>query len=80
MSIYRVAASGLPEVEISCSGCSGDALTLALAEEGLQSFRVDRRSADGLQWCFQATFKPGALQPPDAGTITRMVTVERISN
>lgn len=62
---YRVAVAGLADVHISCPGCSGDALSLALRELGLCSFKVDRRSQNGRQWFFQATFKASAIEPPE---------------
>lgn len=80
MPTYRVAVAGLADVDVHCPGCSGDALSLALRELGLCSFKVDRRSKDGRQWFFQATFKAGASEPPDAGPVTRLVSVNRIDD
>lgn len=80
MPNYRVAVPGLADVSVSCSGCSGDALSLALTELGLSSFTVDRRSRDGRQWFFQATFKAGAIAPPNSGPTTRLVSVDRIND
>jgi len=80
MPTYRVAVEGLPDVHISCPGCSGDALGLGLKSLGLCSFKVDRRSRDGREWSFQATFKAGSIAPPDAGPVTRLARVDRIND
>lgn len=78
MPTYRVAVAGLEDVQVNVPGCSGDALSLALGPLGLSNFKVDRRSQDGRQWVFQATFKPGGVEPPAAGLVTRLVSVDRI--
>ena len=61
MPTYRVVVAGLEDVQVNVPGCSGDALSLALGPLGLSNFKVDRRSQDGRQWVFQATFKPGGV-------------------
>ena len=61
MPTYRVAAAGLEAMQVNVPGCSGDALSLALGPLGLSDFMVERRSQDGRQWFFQATFKPGGI-------------------
>jgi len=80
MTSYRVNVSGLPEVCLSCPGCSGDALKLAMDELGLESFRVERRSDDGRSWWFQATFKAGAIESPVSGPVTRLASVDRLDD
>jgi hypothetical protein len=78
MPTYCVAASGLVPIRVNVPGCSGDALSFALGPLGLSDFKVERRSPNGRQWFFQATFKPGAIEPMAAGLATRMVSVDRI--
>jgi hypothetical protein len=80
MPSYRVAVEGLSDLHISCHGCSGDALSLALTDLGLCSFKVDRRSQDGRQWFFHATFKAGSIDLPEAGSVTRLARVDRIND
>jgi hypothetical protein len=80
MPTYRVVVGGLEDVQVNVPGCSGDALSLALGPLGLSNFKVDRRSQDGRQWVFQATFKPGGVEPPAAGLVTRLVSVDRIDD
>ena len=53
--LFLISAADFPSKEIECSGCSGDALTLALAGEPVDHWRVSRRSADGKDWFFDVT-------------------------
>jgi hypothetical protein len=55
-------------------------LQLALREQGLDNFRVERRSKDGRQWWFQANFKPGTIDPATTGGLTRLVSVDLIED
>ena len=80
MPVYCVEVPGLPPVSVTCAGCSGDALQLALREQGLDNFRVERRSKDGRQWWFQANFKPGTIDPATHGGLTRLVSVDLIED
>ena len=50
--LFLISAADFPSKEVECSGCSGDALTLALAGEPVDHWRVSRRSADGKDWFF----------------------------
>ena len=78
MPTYCIAAAGLETMQVNVPGCSGDALSQALGPLVLSDFKVERRSQDGRQWFFQATFKPGCLEPQAAGLVTRLVSVHRI--
>lgn len=80
MPVYSIETSGLKTLVQRSTGCSGYALQLALGERGLSSFRVDRRSADGRTWWFQATFQAGALDPACATAVTQPVTVTRLED
>jgi hypothetical protein len=72
MPVYSVEVPGLPPLSVTCAGCSGDALQLALREQG--------RSKDGRQWWFQANFKPGTIDPATTGGLTRLVSVDLIED
>lgn len=80
MPVYCVEVPGLPPLSVTCGGCSGDALQLALQEHGLDSFRVERRSKDGRQWWFQAHFKPGTIDPATTAGLTRLVSVDQVKD
>ena len=80
MPVYCVEVPGLPPLSVSCVGCSGDALQLALREQGLANFRVERRSKDGRQWWFQVNFKPGSIDPATTEELTRLVSVDLIED
>jgi hypothetical protein len=41
---------------------------------------VDRRSADGRTWWFQATFQAGALDPATTTALTLPVIVTRLED
>ena len=56
MPKYIISAEGRDSVTLDCPGCSGDALKLALANKGIHSFRVQKRSPDGLSYWFEADF------------------------
>ena len=47
MRRFEISADGFPTQQLECSGCSGDALTLALADTAVQQWKVNRRSPDG---------------------------------
>lgn len=78
--LYCVEVPGLPPLSVSCAGCSGDALQLALREQGLENFRVERRSKDGRQWWFKATFEPGSIDPATSEGLTRLVSVDLVED
>lgn len=78
--LYCVEVPGLPPLSVSCAGCSGDALQLALQKQGLENFRVERRSKDGRQWWFQATFEPGSIDPATSEGLTRLVSVDLVED
>jgi hypothetical protein len=80
MPRYQVTAEGLEDVWVSCPGCSGDALSLALKDRDLQGFKVHRRSGDGRQWWFDVTFGPGQPGAGGEGSGTRVVSVSRIDD
>jgi len=80
MPVYCVEVPGLPPVSVTCAGCSGDALQMALREQRLHDFRVERRSKDGRQWWFQANFKPGINGLSGTGGLTRLVSVKLIKD
>ncbi|MCT0214075.1 MULTISPECIES: hypothetical protein [unclassified Synechococcus] len=76
MPNYRITAEGLEDLQVACSGCSGDALALALTDRGMERYTADRRSEDGLQWWFQVTFSPEGASEDRA--VTKEVRVDRI--
>jgi uncharacterized protein YqjF (DUF2071 family) len=80
MPVYRLEVPGLTPLTVSCVGCSGDALQLALREHGLVSFRVERRSKDGRNWWFQANFKPDTIQPADIEGLTKLIQVSCVED
>ncbi|NBR45264.1 MAG: hypothetical protein EBQ52_01535 [Synechococcaceae bacterium LLD_019] len=57
MPKYIISAEGCDPVTLDCPGCSGDALKIALANKGIHSFRVQKRSPDGLSYWFEVDFK-----------------------
>ena len=80
MPDYQITAEGLEVLRVTCPGCTGDALTLALGDRGMQSFKVQRRSVEGRQWWFQVTLKPAAAGVRDDSALTRVVSVCRIDD
>ena len=50
-----VSASEFESKQVECSGCSGDALLLALQEVQIDSWKVNRKSPDGRDWFFDVT-------------------------
>lgn len=77
MPNYRITAEGLEDLQVACSGCSGDALALALSERGMVRYTANRRSEDGLHWWFQVSFSPVAGGSEDR-TVTKEIRVDRI--
>tara|TARA_B100001939_G_scaffold61900_1_gene50903 strand:- start:164 stop:373 length:210 start_codon:yes stop_codon:yes gene_type:complete len=53
--LFQVSASEFPSKTVECSGCSGDALLLALEEEEIDCWKVSRKSPDGRDWFFDVT-------------------------
>jgi hypothetical protein len=64
MRRFEISADGFPTQQLECSGCSGDALTLALADTAVQQWKVNRRSPDGRSWFFDVTLQ----NMPDGAT------------
>lgn len=62
MPRYQVTADGFASREVDCPGCSGDALTMALRDETVDQWKVNRRSPDGLDWFFDVTIA-GSSRP-----------------
>ena len=52
MARYRISAEGFDTSDVDCTGCSGDALQLALATHPMRHWKVNRRSPDGRKWFF----------------------------
>ena len=52
-----MSASEFPSKTVECSGCSGDALLLALEEEEIDCWKVSRKSPDGRDWFFDVTIQ-----------------------
>ena len=48
-------ASKQVSIQVECSGCSGDALLLALRDEQIDGWKVNRKSPDGWEWFFDVT-------------------------
>ena len=80
MPDYQITAEGLEVFRVTCPGCTGDALTLALGDRGMQSFKVQRRSVEGRQWWFQVTFKPEMPGASEDNSVTKVVSVYRIDD
>ena len=53
--LFVISAAGFAAQQVECAGCSGDALSLALAGEPVDQWKVSRRSADGKDWFFDVT-------------------------
>ena len=53
--LFQVSASEFPSKTVECSGCSGDALLLALKDEQIDGWKVNRKSPDGRDWFFDVT-------------------------
>ena len=75
MPTYQIQAEGLADMQVTCPGCSGEALVLALRHREMQSFQTLRRSDDGRQWWFQVTLKPGGAED---SAVIRVVSVCRL--
>ena len=71
MRRFQIIADGFSSRSVSCDGCSGDALTLALAEAEtpVQQWKVNRRSADNRSWFFDVTIN-GLTQEFRVDTLT----------
>ena len=82
MPRFQITAEGLEKLRVTCPGCSGDALVLALRNREMQSYEVLRRSDDGRQWWFQVTFKPGGggTGASEDSSVTKVVSVYRIED
>ena len=46
MRRFEISADGFPTQQLECSGCSGDALTLALADTAVQQWKVNRHGSN----------------------------------
>ncbi|NBV69155.1 MAG: hypothetical protein EBR69_00305 [Synechococcaceae bacterium WB4_2_0805] len=57
MPKYIISAEGCDPLTLDCPGCSADALKLALEPKGMLTFRVQKRSPDGLSYWFEVDFK-----------------------
>ena len=53
--LFQVSAAEFESKQVECSGCSGDALLLALQEVQIDSWKVNRKSPDGRDWFFDVT-------------------------
>jgi len=56
MPKYIISAEGCDPLTLDCPGCSADALKLALEPKGMLTFRVQKRSPDGLSYWFEVDF------------------------
>ena len=54
-SLFQVSAQKFDSKQVECSGCSGDALLLALQDEQIDCWKVNRKSLDGRDWFFDVT-------------------------
>ncbi|CAK6691163.1 hypothetical protein BBFGKLBO_00968 [Synechococcus sp. CBW1107] len=80
MPSYRITAEGLEELQVTCSGCSGDALVLALKDQEMRSYKVKRRSDDCRQWWFQVTLGPAGTGASEDRSVTKEFSVYRIED
>jgi len=53
--LFQVSAQEFDSKQVECSGCSGDALLLALQDEQIDCWTVNRKSPDGRDWFFDVT-------------------------
>ena len=53
--LFQVSAPEFASKQVECSGCSGDALLLALKDEQIDGWKVNRKSPDGRDWFFDVT-------------------------
>ena len=64
MARYRISAEGFDTSEVDCTGCSGDALQLALATHPIRHWKVNRRSPDGRKWFFDVVLAASNNEQP----------------
>ena len=64
MARYRISAEGFNTSEVDCTGCSGDALQLALATHPIRHWKVNRRSPDGRKWFFDVVLAASNNEHP----------------
>ena len=53
--LFQVSAPEFASKQVECSGCSGDALLLALKDEQIDGWKVNRKSPNGRDWFFDVT-------------------------
>jgi hypothetical protein len=80
MSNFRITGEGLEGLRVTCPGCSGDALVLALIDRDMRSDKVHRRSDDGRNWWFQVTFGPEGTGANEDRSVTKVFSVYRIED
>jgi len=53
--LFEISAPEFASKQVECSGCSGDALLLALQAEQIDHWKVKGKSPDGRDWFFEVT-------------------------
>ena len=80
MPKYIINAEECDPITLDCPGCSGDALKLALEPKGMHSFRVQKRSPDGLSYWFEVDFKrKTSSSNPEIICYSQLVCVNKIT-
>jgi len=78
MPKYIISAEGRDPLTLDCPGCSADALKLALEPKGMLTFRVQKRSPDGLSYWFEADFNSdGHNSNSETSCYSQLVCVQK---
>ena len=80
MPKYIISSEGCDPITLDCPGCNGDALKLSLEPKGMHSFRVQKRSPDGLSYWFEVDFKrEGSSSNPEIICYSQLYCVNKIA-
>jgi len=78
MPKYIISAEGCDPQTLDCPGCSADALKLALEPKGMLTFRVQKRSPDGLSYWFEVDFNSdGHNSNSETSCYSQLVCVQK---
>ena len=78
MPKYTISAEGCDPLTLDCPGCSADALKLALEPKGMLTFRVQKRSPDGLSYWFEVDFNSdGHNSNSETSCYSQLVCVQK---
>jgi hypothetical protein len=78
MPKYIISAEGCDPLTLDCPGCSADALKFALEPKGMLTFRVQKRSPDGLSYWFEVDFNSdGHNSNSETSCYSQLVCVQK---